>query len=156
MGFKMGATAKVFQVDTSKADRNIVKLKISISDYDKKTKGYVNSFSDYVSVIGAVGAAKAARLKEGDVITLTQVDFTRRYDTRTGNTYYNGIIWDFEFGRKRYNRDSIVWVDATDSGGTHGGQNNSQPAPAQRRPAQSEPETDPAFDDAAYDSNLPF
>lgn len=155
MGFKMGATAKVFQVDTSKADRNIVKLKISISDYDKKTKGYVNSFSDYVSVIGAVGASKAARLKEGDVITLTQVDFTRRYDTRTGNTYYNGIIWDFEFGRKRYNRDSIVWVDATDSGGTYGGQNNNQPAPAQRQQAQPAPETDPAFDEA-FESNLPF
>jgi hypothetical protein len=71
------------------------KLRVSISRKNNEGE-YVQEFSDFPICLGTACAAKAARLKEGDVIKLGDVDVSNRYVKEKSITYYDFKIFSFE------------------------------------------------------------
>lgn len=94
MGFRVGAYAKVWQVEN--VSGTCTRCRISISRKNKETGEYDQDFSGYVSFVGTGCATKAAQLREGDTIKLGDVDATTRYDKVKKVTYYNYAVFSFE------------------------------------------------------------
>lgn len=93
MGFRTGAFCKVWDV-TPISDRK-TKLRVSISRKNKEGE-YLQEFSDFPVCLGTACAAKAARLKPGDVIKLGDVDVSNNYNKERKITYYDFKIFSFE------------------------------------------------------------
>lgn len=149
MGFRLGAHAMVFEVNTNYLDRNVVKLRLAISKFNRQTNSYEQVWGGYASVLGATAAQKAASLKVKDVITLKDIDEECVF--KNGKEYVNRNIYDFDIGRKTYDRNAIVWTDMPERG-QYGGQAAPAPAPA---PAPKAAEPVVESEDALSD-NLPF
>lgn len=129
MGFRTGAFCKVWDV-TPLSDRK-TKLRVSISAKNKEGE-YFQEFSDFPVCLGSACAAKAARLKHGDVIKLGDVDVTNNYVKEKKITYYDFKIFSFELANNE-----------------PGGNN-----PAPRQPAKPVDDVDPAPQEDEND--LPF
>lgn len=87
MGFRTGAFAKVWTVE-SISETN-TKLRISISRKNRRTQEYEQDFSGFVNCIGTAAASKACSLKEGSRIKLGDVDVTTNYNKEKGTSYTN-------------------------------------------------------------------
>lgn len=94
MGFKTGAYATVWSVESKTP--NVTKVRISISRKDKMTGQYVQSFSGFVGFCGSSAAGRALKLRERDRIKLLDVDVTNTYDKETRKEYTNYNCYDFE------------------------------------------------------------
>lgn len=94
MGFRTGAFAKVWNVE-SISDTN-TKLRISISRKNRKTGEYEQDFSGFVNCIGTAAARKAASLKEGARIKLGEVDVSTKYVEEKKTTYTNFKVFSFD------------------------------------------------------------
>lgn len=94
MGFKNGAYAKVWSVETVSDVKT--KMRISISRKNKVTNEFIEDFSGFVACVGADTAKQAAALKKGDRIKLGGCDVTNRYDAEKKTTYTNFTVFDFE------------------------------------------------------------
>jgi len=94
MGFRTGAWAKVWKVDT--VSDSMTKLRISVSRKDKESGEYEQDFSGFVAVVGTAAANKAASLHEGDRIKLGDVDVSTKYDKEKQKEYINYKMFSFE------------------------------------------------------------
>lgn len=96
-GFRAGAYAKVWQIE-KKSDK-IVNIRISISEKDKRTNEYKQTFSGWVSILGLEAATKAVnQIHDGDRIRLGIVDVYNSYDkvTKATTTQYKCFSFDTE------------------------------------------------------------
>ena len=93
MGFRPGAYATVWSVETGRG--NYTNVRISISRKNKDTEQYEDDFSGFCMFIGEA-RAKAEHLKERDRIKLGDVDVTRRYDRENRKEYYTFKVFSFE------------------------------------------------------------
>ena len=93
MGFRTGSHAKVWQVKT--VSDTLTKLRISISRKNKDG-GYDQDFGGFVSVIGTAAAGRAAKLREGDRITLGDVDVSTFYNKEKQTEYTTFKVFSFE------------------------------------------------------------
>lgn len=94
MGFRTGAYAKVWQVNS--VSDTITKLRISISRKNKNGDGYEQDFGGFVSVIGTAAARRAAKLHEGDRIKLGDVDVSTFYNKEKQAEYTTFKVFSFE------------------------------------------------------------
>lgn len=94
MGFRTGAFAKVWTVES--ISETSTKLRISISRKNRRTQEYEQDFSGFVNCIGTAAASKACSLKEGSRIKLGDVDVTTNYNKEKGTSYTNFKIFSFE------------------------------------------------------------
>lgn len=94
MGFRVGAYAKVWEIEGS--SDTMTKCRLSISVKNKQTGDYVQEFSGYVAFVGTACARQALTLKEGDRIKLGDCDLVTKYDKEKKKTYYNFKIFSFE------------------------------------------------------------
>ena len=94
MGFRNGAYATVWEVKPRSA--NVTTVRIAISKKDKESGGYTQTFSGFVSFVGAENASNAAGLHEKDRIKLGDVDVTTTYNAERKITYTNYACFGFE------------------------------------------------------------
>ncbi len=94
MGFRTGAYAKVWSVES--VSGTFTKVRLSVSRKDKTTGEYTQDFGGFVSFLGTACATKAARLKEGDRIRLGDVDVSNKYDKEKKVTYTNFNVFSFD------------------------------------------------------------
>ena len=93
MGFKTGATARVWDV-RSKSPK-VTDLRVTTSAKNKQTDQWEDDFTGYVACIGAC-ASKAAQLKKGDRIKVGDFDITYKYDKDKEKGYTNIRVFSFE------------------------------------------------------------
>ena len=133
MGFRQGAFATVWQVESK--NPSWTKVRLNISRKNKETEKYEQDFSGWVDFFGTATAAKAARLKERDRIKLLSVDVTNNYNKENKVTYWNPKVFEFEM------------ADDSGSGNSGGGHSTQR--------AQKAYEGDNEID-GDDDSQLPF
>lgn len=120
MGFRVGAYATVWSVESVKP--NVTKVRLSISRKNRQSGEYEQDFSGFCSFVGNC-AVDALKLRERDRICLGDVDVTSRYDKNSRREFVNYAVFDFK--------------PADDA------QGGSRPAPAQ----PSAPEANPVESD---------
>lgn len=94
MGFRSGAYAKVWSVET--VSDKVTRCRVSVSRKNQDGDGYTQQFSGFVSFLGTAAASKAAKLKESDTIRFNDVDVTTNYDKERNINYTNFICYDFD------------------------------------------------------------
>ena len=94
MGFRTGAWATCWEVQTKSDTLTIVRL--STSRKEKNSDEYVQDFSKFVAFVGTANAQKAAKLKEKSRIKLGDVEVTSRYDKENNKEYTNFTCYSFE------------------------------------------------------------
>lgn len=93
MGFRNGAYATVWSVESVKS--NVTKVRISVSRKNRQTDTYEQDFSGYCSFVGNC-AVDALKLRERDRIRLGDVDVTTKYDAANRKEYVNYAVFSFE------------------------------------------------------------
>lgn len=93
MGFRNGATAKVW--DVYPVSDTMTKLKLSVNRKNKQTNEYEKEWDGFAVVVGTAAARQAAKLSRGDSIKLGDVDVTRRYSKEEEKEYINWKIFSF-------------------------------------------------------------
>lgn len=92
MGFRNGAFASVWSVESGKG--NFTKVRLSISRKNKDGQ-YEQDFAGFCTFI-AQAHAKACQLKERDRIKLGDVDVSNTYDKEKQKEYVNFKVFSFE------------------------------------------------------------
>lgn len=93
MGFRTGAYATVWGVDTGKG--NFTKVRLTVSRKNRETGQFDQDFSGFCTFIGTAHAL-AAKLKERDRIKLGDVDVSNTYDKESKKEYVNYKVFSFE------------------------------------------------------------
>lgn len=94
MGFRTGAFAKIWKIETVRD--TVTKARVSISKKNKNTGEYESDFDGFITFLGSASASKAAKLREGDRIKLGDVDVTRKYDKEKQKEYINFNVFSFD------------------------------------------------------------
>lgn len=94
MGLKNGAYAKCWSVEPK--TNTLTNVRLSINRKNKMTDEWEQDFSGFVMFIGAENAAKAAKIKEGDLIKIGNCDVSTRYDRDKHINYTNFKVFSFE------------------------------------------------------------
>lgn len=94
MGFRTGAWAKVWEVDSK--SNTWTKGRISISRKNRQTGEYEQDFSGFVDFTGTAAASKASWLHEGDTIRLGDVDVVRTWNKEQQKEYINYKVFSFD------------------------------------------------------------
>lgn len=94
MGFRVGAFAKIWKIETVRD--TVTKARVSISKKNKTTGEYESDFDGFITFLGSAAASKAAKLRDGDRIKLGDVDVTRKYDKEKQKEYINFNVFSFE------------------------------------------------------------
>ena len=94
MGFRNGAYATVWEVDSLSNTRS--KGRISTSYKNKDTGEYEQDFGGYVYFIGSACAKKALSLRTKDRIKIGDIEVTNRYDAKAKREYMDLKIFSFD------------------------------------------------------------
>lgn len=98
MGFRTGAFAKVWDVESISGTNT--KLRISISRKNRQTQEYEQDFSGFVNCIGTAAAHKAAGLKKGARIKLGEIDVSTKYINEKNYTNFKVFSFELDDGVK--------------------------------------------------------
>ena len=106
MGFRNGAYATVWEVES--ISNNVTKLRVSISK-KSEDKGYITDFSGIVRCLGSAVSQQALALKKGDRIKLGEVDVSTSYNKETKREYISYKVFSFESVSSNYkkNEDTV-------------------------------------------------
>lgn len=96
--FANNSLAKIWSV--SKTTDKYADVELSTSYKNKKTNAYEKDFEGYVRLIGKALSLNAG---VGDIIKLTSVGCSRKYDKVSQRTFTNFVVFDAEMYKKSTN-----------------------------------------------------
>ncbi len=96
MGFRPNTWAKIWQIERYE---NYTRVRLSISQKNKQTDEYRQTFGGYVSLVGGAHK-KAESLQEGDRIHIVDCDVTNEWDKekREEKTWFT--IYSYDTGEQ--------------------------------------------------------
>lgn len=112
MGFRQDTWAKVWEVDRKE---RFTKVRISISNKDKNTGEYVQTFGGYVSLLGDAHR-KAENLQKGDRIYIKSCNVDSKY--KDGKTYTDFTIFAYDAGEQVNDNEKTAEKPATEKKAT--------------------------------------